>query len=192
MGYRTIVADPPWQMPRNGKWRSSFGRDGQRDNAREALPYETLTVEAIKALPVGDLAAPDAHLYLWTVNRHVEAAYEICRAWGFRPTQLLTWGKTPMGLGPGGAFAQTSEFVVFGTRGKPEIGEREASTWWNWPRPRVHGACHSNKPDAFLDIVERVSPAPRLEMFARRGRLTGWDYWGDQSLGTAEMPEVAA
>ena len=29
--------------------------------------------------------------------------------------------------------------------------------------------------------VERVSPGPRLEMFARRNRL-GWDTWGDEAL----------
>jgi N6-adenosine-specific RNA methylase IME4 len=34
--------------------------------------------------------------------------------------------------------------------------------------------------------VEQVSPEPRLEMFARRARF-GWDYYGDESLGTAKM-----
>lgn len=58
--------------------------------------------------------------------------------------------------------------------------------WWEWPRGK-----HSEKPEAFLDLVEQVSPAPRVELFARRDRL-GWDTWGDESLGTAEMPEVAA
>jgi N6-adenosine-specific RNA methylase IME4 len=46
---------------------------------------------------------------------------------------------------------------------------------------------HSVKPEGFLDMVERVSPAPRLELFARRDRL-GWDTWGNESLGTATMP----
>ena len=53
--------------------------------------------------------------------------------------------------------------------------------WWIWPR-----GPHSAKPEAFLDLVEQMSPAPRLEMFARRDRL-GWDTWGNESLGTAEM-----
>ncbi len=34
-----------------------------------------------------------------------------------------------------------------------------------------------------LDLVERVSPEPRCELFARRARF-GWDYpIGDQALG---------
>jgi N6-adenosine-specific RNA methylase IME4 len=53
--------------------------------------------------------------------------------------------------------------------------------WFTWPRSE-----HSAKPEAFLDLVEQVSPGPYLEMFARRARF-GWDYWGDESLGTAEV-----
>jgi N6-adenosine-specific RNA methylase IME4 len=52
-------------------------------------------------------------------------------------------------------------------------------------------AAHSQKPEAWLDHIEQVSPGPYLEMFARRARF-GWDYWGDQSLGTASMAENAA
>jgi N6-adenosine-specific RNA methylase IME4 len=59
--------------------------------------------------------------------------------------------------------------------------------WFNWKRQREHSA----KPDAMLDMVESVSPGPYVELFARRARF-GWDYWGDQSLGTAELPEAAA
>ena len=46
---------------------------------------------------------------------------------------------------------------------------------------------HSAKPECFLDFIETISPAPRVELFARRARF-GWDYWGDESLNTAEMP----
>jgi N6-adenosine-specific RNA methylase IME4 len=49
---------------------------------------------------------------------------------------------------------------------------RVATTWWEWPRGR-----HSEKPGAFLDIVESVSPGPYVELFARAPRL-GWDHWG--------------
>lgn len=59
---------------------------------------------------------------------------------------------------------------------------RAPGRWFQWPRSRGH----SGKPDAFQDMVEQVSPGPYLEMFARRDRL-GWDTWGNESLGTAEM-----
>jgi N6-adenosine-specific RNA methylase IME4 len=45
---------------------------------------------------------------------------------------------------------------------------------------------HSQKPEAFLDLIERVSPGPYVELFARRDRL-GWDTWGNEALGTAEL-----
>jgi N6-adenosine-specific RNA methylase IME4 len=50
----------------------------------------------------------------------------------------------------------------------------------------VSADAHSRKPDAWLDLIERVSPGPYVELFARRARF-GWDYWGDESLGTAEL-----
>lgn len=64
---------------------------------------------------------------------------------------------------------------------------RAPGRWFNWPRSRGH----SGKPEAFLDLVEQVSPGPYLELFARRARF-GWDYWGDESLGTVEMGGAVA
>lgn len=65
-------------------------------------------------------------------------------------------------------------------------GERVDTRWFVWPR-----GAHSAKPEAFLDMVERVSPGPYLELFARRARF-GWDYAGDGSLGTVEIPGLRA
>jgi N6-adenosine-specific RNA methylase IME4 len=148
-----------------------------------------MTVEEIIALPVARFAAEVAHLYIWTINRYVEESFAVARSWGF-PTEyatLLTWCKEPRGIGPGGRFSVTSEYILFCRRGVEGryTGYRHPTTWFDWPRGR-----HSEKPDAFLDVVERVSPGPYLEMFARRARF-GWDYWGDESLGTAEFGDAA-
>jgi N6-adenosine-specific RNA methylase IME4 len=146
-----------------------------------------MTLTEIGALPVAELAEPDAHLYLWTTSRFLEDAYGVVRAWGFRPAQLLTWCKPPMGIGFGGAFVNTTEFVLFARRGSLKALAREDSTWWNWSRPYEGGhIAHSAKPEAFLDMVERVSPSPRLELFARRNRL-GWDTYGNEALEHIEM-----
>jgi N6-adenosine-specific RNA methylase IME4 len=176
--YRTIVADPPWTMPTGGP---QAGTRIWNPGTPSSLPYSTMTLDEIGALPVAGFADREAHLYLWTTNAMLEASYGIVREWGFRPSQLLVWGKNPRGLGMGGAFTNTTEFVIFARRGSLKPQRRQDSTWWNWPR-----GPHSRKPDAFLDLVEQVSPGPYLELFARRARF-GWDYWGDQSLGTAEM-----
>jgi N6-adenosine-specific RNA methylase IME4 len=135
-----------------------------------------MSVEEIAALPVRELAAKRAHLYIWTINAYVEETYEIARLWGFKPSTLLTWCKRPHGIGLGGTYVLTTEHVLFARRGVLPAAERVETSWWEWKRGE-----HSAKPEAFLDMVERVSPEPRLEMFARRNRL-GWDTWGNQAL----------
>lgn len=178
-GYRTIVADPPWEMPSGGPYKGT----ARYTAPPSALPYATMGLNAIAALPVAALADRDAHLYLWVPNVHLEASYGVAKAWGFKPSQVLVWAKTPRGLGLGGAYTNTTEFVLFCRRGSLAPLARQDSTWWQFKRP--HNA-HSAKPDGFLDVVEQVSPGPYVELFARRARF-GWDYWGDQSHGTAEM-----
>lgn len=169
--YSTIVVDPPWAYDEGWAPFGPTSRGGDRPR-RRPLPYSSLDVDAIAALPVGDLPAENAHLYLWTTNRYLRSAFMVAEAWGFKPSQTLTWCKPPMGIGPGGAFSITTEFVLFCRRGSLAAEKRQESTWWQWPRGR-----HSVKPSAFMDIVEQVSPGPYAELFARQPRL-GWDSWG--------------
>jgi N6-adenosine-specific RNA methylase IME4 len=188
MKYRTIVADPPWPIgdlpafcgyagPRLPEHRAGTGRIG--------LGYETMPLDDIKALPVEGFSERDAHLYLWTINALLAESYEVARSWGFRPVQLLVWAKEPRGMGPGGVFANTTEFILFCRRGNLSALQRVDRTCWGWKRPySSRGTIGSAKPEGFLDLVEQVSPGPYLEMFARRARF-GWDYWGDESLNTA-------
>ncbi len=201
--YRTIVADPPWpyakRTPRNfacqrcGRWRFGSDRPGRRYLCRcgdpiwitrsEEMPYETMGIEDIAALPVTDFAEADAHLYLWTTQAFLREAYEVVEAWGFgSPSSVLVWSKSPKGLSRA-AFVCSAEFVLFARRGTLASLDRHMGTVFDWPRQFLtgSGATHSAKPDAFLDLVERMSPGPYLEMFARRARF-GWDYWGDESL----------
>jgi N6-adenosine-specific RNA methylase IME4 len=178
--YRTIVADPPWTYEKTGL---SFRAETGGEFVAHGLPYGSMEIERIGGLPVGELAEPDAHIFVWTTQRYLEPTYGILRGWGFLPSCALIWCKPPHGWGPGGVFQSTVEFVLYGRRGTPEpsrqVVERQ---WWSWPR-----TAHSQKPEAFLDLVERHFPSPRVELFARRARF-GWDYWGDESLQTAEMP----
>jgi N6-adenosine-specific RNA methylase IME4 len=171
--YGCIVADPPWRVGRGPEWGSN--------GASRPLEYPTMTLEEIASLPVKDWAAKDAHLYVWTINAYIEETYEIVRRWGFRPSTMLTWCKPPNGIGLGGTYSLTTEHVLFARRGTHTASQRVDSTWWQWPRRK-----HSEKPEAFLDMVEATSPGPYLEMFARRARF-GWDYWGNQSLGTGPV-----
>jgi N6-adenosine-specific RNA methylase IME4 len=167
--YRTIVADPPWHYP--------FGHP-----AREHLdhPYGTMPIGELCALPVSEWADQSAHLYLWTTNEHLRYAFSVLGAWGFTFKTCIVWCKP--GLGMGGTFRSSHELILLGERGKCDLKRRDVGTWHVWKNPKRNSA----KPDGFLDLVESVSHPPYLEMFARRARF-GWDYWGDESLGTARM-----
>ena len=167
--YSTIVADPPWtyeKFPPSHTAGSGFWRI--------PLPYSMMSVEEIGALPVSDLGAADAHLYLWTTNRYLRESYEVAEAWGFTPAKPLVWCKAPKAPFYGGAFGGSSvEFCLFARRGSLATVGTAGRQWWDWPR----GGMPSAKPAAFLDVVERVSPGPYVELFARQPRL-GWDSWG--------------
>jgi N6-adenosine-specific RNA methylase IME4 len=167
-----------------------------RDEIRGVpMPYKTMAVAEIAALPVGDFAEPDAHLYLWTTQRYLRDSFDIAEAWGFKVATTLVWCKKPFGLKVGGTFPSSVEFIQFCRRGNLPALARADKQWWDWPRriaaPVGRGerrsALHSAKPEAFLDIVEQVSPGPYLEVFARRARF-GWEYAGDGSLGTVAIP----
>jgi N6-adenosine-specific RNA methylase IME4 len=185
MRYRTIVADPPWSVkagPLMGPWKWENQTNGQSRD----LAYPALSVAQISALTIP--AEPDAHLYLWTINAYLEDAYDVARAWGFKPSTMLVWAKTPFGGGLGGAWGLATEYCLFARRGSLKATGRIGRNWFDWKRPydRAGKPQHSAKPDAFLDLVEQVSPGPYLELFARSNRL-GWDTWGDEALNHVEL-----
>jgi N6-adenosine-specific RNA methylase IME4 len=153
------------------------------------LAYKTMAIEGIAALPVGEMAEKDAHLYIWIPDCHLLEGHgaTVARAWGFEPGRLVVWKKTGYGLG---TFPRPQhESLIVCRRGKLPFQVRDQGSVQTFRNPYENGArVHSAKPDGMLDLIERNSPGPYLELFARRARF-GWDYWGDQSLGTAEMPE---
>lgn len=178
MKYRTIVADPPWHYDRTGV---TFVDSTSGDFLSRTVPYSTMTVDEIAALPVRDLADRDAHLYLWTTQRYLLDAYHIAKAWGFSVSCALVWCKRPTGFNVGGTYMSTTEFCLFCRRGSLKANTRIKSQWFEWPR-----GPHSAKPEAFIDMVEQVSPGPYVELFSRRHRL-GWDVWGNESANTATL-----
>jgi N6-adenosine-specific RNA methylase IME4 len=180
--YRTIVVDPPWPYERTGV--TFVAPSGGRFKSH-GLPYSAMSVPQIATLPVASLAEEDAHLYLWTTQRYLRVAHDIAEVWGFSPAVTLVWAKSPHGWSMGGTFGSTVEFVLFCRRGSLAAKTRIHSQWFNWPRGE-----HSAKPEAFIDLVEQVSPGPYVELFARRHRL-GWDVWGNESANTAQL-EVSA
>jgi N6-adenosine-specific RNA methylase IME4 len=181
--YRTIVADPPWNI---GFTR--YGIGGMRRNPT-VVPYSYMSLDEIKLLPISDLAADECHLYLWSTRRLFRegVAASVARSWGFEPCGEIVWGlRNP---GPGGPLGNGHEPVLLARKGTtPYAGTVPTSVvfWRQQYGKNGQGKLHSAKPEGFLDLVESLSPGPYLELFARRQRL-GWDTWGNEALGHVEM-----
>ena len=169
-GFATILVDPPWPL-----------QGGEKH-------YRTMSLARITALPVGALAARDAHLWLWTTNALLPTAYEVAEAWGFTVRSPLTWVKFRLGLGGRYQLRNATEQLLFCTRGKAPLGSRSQPTWFNAPVTE-----HSRKPAEQFAIIERVSPGPYLELFARRRPESNqpWAVWGDQVASDIRIPGFA-
>ncbi len=172
--FRTIYADPPWRFTnRTGKMAPEH---------RRLSRYATMTLEDIYELPVATIAAEQSHLYLWCPNALLAEGLETMRRWGFTYKSNIVWYKQrkdggPDGRGVGFYFRNVTELVLFGIRGKANRTLRPGRTQVNVIGTRKRE--HSRKPDEMWDLIERCSPGPRLEMFARHYRY-GWHQWGDQ------------
>jgi N6-adenosine-specific RNA methylase IME4 len=171
--FGTILIDPPWRFQnRTGKMAPEHKR---------LRRYETLSFAEIEALPVGDLSLPKSHLYLWTPNALVEEALQILRAWGFTYKTNIVWLKVrkdggPDGRGVGFYFRNVTELLLFGVRGSLRtLAPGRSQTNVIITRKQEH----SRKPDEQYGIIERCSPGPYIELFARKA-IPGWTCWGDQ------------
>lgn len=165
--YGTLAIDAPWDMPVTQRLS---GR-GRRSAAAKDR-YSTLSLADLRALPVQALCAPSAHVYLWATNATLRQGFDLLDAWHLRYVTMVTWCKTGR-LGLGTYWRGATEHALFAVNGWGTVplhpGER---TWVSSPR-----GAHSVKPEAFYDLVTRVSPGPYCELFQRQGRL-GWDGWG--------------
>lgn len=183
MKYRTIVADPPWRYRKDGRDRRGDRSYGSGVLRWAEQNYETMSNEAIAALPVREWVERDAMLFLWVTSprmygersdRSISPA-DIMAAWGFEYVTTLVWLKTGA-PGLGNYFRVDTEFVLFGVRGRVSIPPAlRVSNHFAAPRTK-----HSAKPARFYEMIEALTPEPRLEMFARRRRY-GWDVWGDEA-----------
>lgn len=144
--------------------------------------YGTMDLEAIKQLPVAQVASAKAHLYLWVPNALIVEGIEVMRAWGFTYKTNLVWYKVrkdggPDGRGVGFYFRNVTELILFGIRGSMRTlppGRTQTNILISQKRE------HSRKPDEQYELVEECSPGPYLEMFARHGRQ-GWTQWGNEA-----------
>lgn len=181
--YRTIVVDPPWHYRTFGGFNGPQS-DGVRREVRRVLPYQSMTVAQIAALGVTEMAHPaGANVFLWTTNRYLPHSFDVLAAWGASYSQTLVWHKTGANPTTGHIAPTSCEYLIHGRIGKAVLTGKLADSLLTTKRLASR---HSAKPETWLDEIERVSPGPYMELFARRNRL-GWDTWGDQALNHVEI-----
>lgn len=149
--------------------------------------YDTMRENDICALPVGNLAADDCVLFLWTCWPIIEQSFRVVEAWGFKyKTCGFLWAKAharqlemfqdhidgKMGLGYW--TRSNSEPCLLATRGNPKRIGMDIKQVIIEP-----GREHSRKPDCVYERIERLVEGPYLELFARTER-PGWTAWGNE------------
>jgi N6-adenosine-specific RNA methylase IME4 len=170
-GYDVIVADPPWDFENYSDAGTKKGADPH---------YSVMPLEAIKALPVHELARGDCLLLLWTTGWAVATgqAQDVARAWGFKPISEIVWLKRyPSGkarVGTGYRVRTMHEPILVCTVGNPQ----------HKPFPSTFDGVareHSRKPDEFYGLVLSHTPRAfrRADLFSRETR-PGFEGWGNE------------
>lgn len=163
--FPVIYADPPWQY------------EHSKTESREIENhYPTMTLDDICDLPVSEVAADDAVLFLWVTSPKLEEGLRVLNAWGFSYRTCMEWDKEVIGMG---YYArQQHELLLIGTRGSLPVPPPAAR-----PRSvvREKRSKHSAKPHGFYSLIAEMYPEfSKLELFCRTPQ-PGWDVWGNQS-----------
>jgi N6-adenosine-specific RNA methylase IME4 len=159
--FGTIYLDPPWLY------------DNQGTRAATGNHYGGMTVAELCGLPVGELAAKDAHLHLWTTNGFLFECPKLFDAWGFEFRSSFAWVKPTIGIG--NYWRNSHELLLTAIRGDAKrFRDHSIRSWIECDRDK-----HSQKPELVRHFIERASPGPYLELFAR-GEAPGWLVWGNQ------------
>lgn len=173
-GFDVIYVDPPWPFV-------NYSAKGEGRNPNRH--YNTMSIEQIKELPVGHLAAQNCVLFLWVTDPILHEAMKTIEAWGFRyVTVAFTWAKrtkldTGWHIGTGYYTRANPEMCLMATNGRPGRPESKAVRQLVVEPVREH----SRKPDRIRSDIESMYPGKRyIELFART-EIPGWTVWGNQT-----------
>lgn len=146
-----------------------------KGNNQSVMPYSTMGGVSLAAMKIADVAAPDAQLFLWAASRSVADAFLLMQLWGFNYRGLFVWLK-PLGMGR--HMRHQVEFVLWGGRkGARLVAPSQCPRQIvEWKKP----ARHSEKPPAAYELFAKLSPPPRIDIFARQKR-PGFTPWGNEA-----------
>ena len=190
--YQVIYSDPPWKFE-NDK--------GKRSCA--ANHYDTCAMEELKRIPVVDIVADEAVMYMWATEYSQWHVEELMNAWGFtlNKKNRFVWVKTNKdgeSMGARGVRCQIAkpvvEYLMVGTtRNDAKMpwadsdGQRDKRRQLvNAPVERIH----SRKPIDFRRLIETINGDDKsyIELFARWGGNEKWDVW-DNEVGKFSDPD---
>ena len=182
MKYGALLVDPPWKY----QMRSDKGYEKSPE-----AHYKTMTLEELKALPVGHLAGPDCLLFMWSTWPHLPVAMELMAAWGFIYRTGGSWTKRTknwkLHMGTGYRVRGATEPFLIGKIGAPETGSKSERNYLDEPEQEDGWGIealrreHSRKPDQMRELVERLCPrAYCAELFAREP-WPGHEVWGNET-----------
>ena len=169
--FKCILADPPWAETGGGK----ICRGAQK---HYQVVKDSDIVGVIKESPLW-IPDEDCHLWLWVTNNRLPLGLKVMNDLGFDYKTNMVWVKDRFGIGQ--YLRGQHEILLFGTKGKkmyPPI--RNVPSVVIAKRNR-----HSEKPQKVFELIERVSPAPRAELFSRQQR-PGWNCWGNEVKGNMD------
>ena len=169
--YQIIYADPAW------KYNNKPNKKGRTVETH----YQTMDIEAIKALPVQGLAAQDCILFIWVTFPKLQEGLDTIRAWGFEyKTIAFTWVKKnkkadSLFWGMGRWTRSNAEICLLSVKGSPKRLDMGVHSVIYAPIDK-----HSKKPQETRDrIIRLVGNLPKVELFAREVP-EGWDVWGNE------------
>jgi len=135
----------------------------------------------ISDIPIKNIAADDAILFMWVTMPKLNECFALIKAWGFEyKTCGFTWIKQnkkseSLFWGMGRWTRANAEICLIATKGKPKRNAANVHSVIMSPVER-----HSKKPDETRDrIVQLCGDLPRIELFARQ-YAGGWDCWGNE------------
>jgi len=165
--YRVLYADPPWKY---GDSRGELDNYGPAERH-----YPCLSIPELCQLDILSLTEENSVLFLWVPSPLLEEAFPVIRAWGFQYKASFVWDKVRHNFGHYNSVRH--EFLLLCTRGSclPNTTKLIDSV-----QEIERSDRHSEKPEAFREIIETLYPqGKRLELFARHER-EGWDAWGNE------------
>lgn len=173
--FRTVLLDPPWFTPGGGK--SKRGSDRHYSLIKTVdLP---LTITSDQNWNIAD----NAHLWMWSVNTMLGDAMWLINQLGFRYITNAAWIKInneKLQSGLGRYMRGCHELLLFGVRGETHLPDvAPMSVFGDLSVLVAPRTVHSRKPVDQYDLIETISPGPRLEMFARNKR-NGWTSCGHE------------